>query len=122
MPTIDAVSNSGVKAAVASFSWNHTVAAGSNLGLVVCLQFRDGTLADVGASGVTYNSVAMTKLKGYRDTTDSGPLGAEIWYLPSPSTGTNSIAVTLNGTNDHAAGQASSWSDIQQSTTANVTG
>ena len=118
---IDTATNSGVNASVSSFSWSHTVGSGTNRGLEVNLQFRDSSLADIGASGVTFNGVAMTKLKGHKDAAAAGNIGAEIWYLPAPSVGNLLIAVTLNGTCDHATGEALSLFNVQQVPVANAT-
>lgn len=121
MPSIDATSNSGVKAAVASFNWNHTVSSGSDRMLVVCIIQRDGNLADIGASSVTANGDAMTLAIAREGAFHAGNFGAEIWVLPNPDVGTYSIAVTLPGTSDHAAGFAISLFDAEQSTTPDDT-
>jgi hypothetical protein len=122
--TVDAVSNSGVQADTSSFNWNHTVTgSGANRMLVVCLQYRDAGSGEIGASGVTYNSDAMTLMHSKQDysTNASAYLRSEIWGLVNPDTGSAyAIAVTCNGANSHATGQAISLLNVQQSTTENA--
>lgn len=113
IPTVDASSNSGAQAAVSTYNWSHTC-SGSNRLLVVSVSSRDGTDADRPVTGVTYNSVAMTKAR--EDNDDTLDLTTSIWYLIAPSTGSNTIAVTHAGTVDAAGAGAVSLNNVDQTT------
>ncbi len=74
-------------------TWNHTVAAGSNLCLVVAIMiWRNGGTAAVPTT-VTYNGVAMTLVASSSVNAETSSLCC--WYvLVNPSTGTNAVAMT----------------------------
>lgn len=87
--SFDVSSNSGSQVSVSSFSWNHTVASDANLLIVFVHITSNQTI-----SSVTYNSVAMERL-GYIANGTNVSIG--LFGLVNPSTGTNSVAVTLGG-------------------------
>jgi hypothetical protein len=89
----DATSNSTEQASASSVSWSHTC-TGSNLVLVVGISSRDITLGNRTVSSVTYNGVTLTKARS-----DDNALTArtEMWYLINPSTGSNTVTVTMGG-------------------------
>ena len=76
-------------------SWSHT-STGSNLVLVCGVTYwhNDATLT---VNGITYNGVALTKI---RTDTHSGDNTKEsdLWYLIGPATGSNTVEVTMNKT------------------------
>lgn len=121
---IDSTSNSGVKAAVSNYSWNHTVAGGVGRYLVVTVQCRDNdNPTNRPITGITAGGVAMTLAKAMLSTdADGDDIGAEIWVLPNPAVGTISISVTYTGTVDHSGASAISFFNVKQSTTVNATG
>lgn len=104
----DASSNSGYQAAQSSYSWSHTC-TGNNRYLLVGISML--SLAQT-VSGITYNSVALTFLGAKSSIT--GAARVELWGLVAPSTGSNTIAVTLTGS-IASAGNASSYADVNQS-------
>lgn len=103
----DAASNSGVQG-VASYSFSHTC-TGSNLWLMVGI-----TTSNTTVSGVTYNSVSMTQINTVSFAFGQG--NTYIFGLKNPSTGSNSVAVTLAGANTSVAG-AMSFTGVDQTTT-----
>lgn len=108
----DAASNSGSQSNVSSFSWSHSVtASGENTILVVGISLWDPTGANRGVTTVTYNSVTMTQL---RSDDNGSNIESSIWYLVNPSTGSNTVAVTLDGTNNRAVGGATSYTGVDQ--------
>lgn len=119
--SIDAVSDSNVRTAVSSFNWTHTVSSGSDRFLVVGVIQRDGSLADIGATGITANGDAMSSLIAREGSFHAGNFGAELWGIVAPDVGTYSIAVTLPGTSDHAAAFAISMFGAEQSLTMDDT-
>lgn len=88
----DAASNSTYQASASSYNWSHTTATGSNRYLIVGVSML--SVAGSTVSSITYNSVAMTFLGAISSV--SGAVRAELWGLVAPSTGSNSIAVTLS--------------------------
>lgn len=74
-----------------SLTYNHTC-TGSNLILLVSVHVYNAV--DI-VSGVTYNSVAMTRLTQQIFSSDSNQR-LYLYYLIAPATGTNQIAVTLS--------------------------
>lgn len=80
-----------------SVSYTHTT-AGSNLVLFMGAANYSGIARTV--SGITYNSVAATKANGITAALEGNNQDAELWYLDSPATGSNTVAVTLTGTAD----------------------
>lgn len=103
----DAASGSGYQAAASTYNWSHTC-TGSNLYLVVGVSML--SLAQT-VSGITYNSVAMTFLGAQNSVT--GAARVELWGLANPSTGANTIAVTLTGAIASGA-NASSYTGVHQ--------
>src|SRR5688572_11850859 len=98
-------SNAG-SASTSSLSWSHTC-SGSDRFLIVGI-----STPTVGATGVTFNGVAMTQLdEGDQGT---GPIHGELWYLIAPGAVTANIVVTLSGASAIAAG-ASSYTGVHQS-------
>lgn len=119
LPVLGNKANSGVKAGVSSFSYDHIVATGTNRILVVAVQTRDGAVT---VSGVTYNGVALTKATSQYEPNWSTYVGTEIWYLVNPDEGTHSVAVTLSATSDHASAISSDWSNVDQTNPINAVG
>lgn len=80
---------------------------GGNL-LVVCVATRANPNSpqprDV--TGVTYNSIALTKAADFDDSSGgTDRMNVEIWYLVNPSSGSNNVVITLQGTvQTHIAG------------------
>lgn len=103
----DAASNSTYQAASSSYSWSHTC-TGSNRYLVVGIAML--SVAQT-VSSITYNSVALTLL-GVRSSL-TGAARVELWGLVAPSTGSNTIAVTLTGS-IASAGVAESYTGVHQ--------
>lgn len=103
----DAASNSGEQLAQSSYSWNHTC-TGANRYLKVAIGML--SLAQT-VSGITYNGVALTFLGAQSSV--SGAARIELWGLAAPTTGTNSIAVTLTGA-VNSGGVASSYTGVHQ--------
>lgn len=95
---------------VSSFSFNHVVGSGSNRILFVGTTFRGGTALHVTA--VTYNGVSMTQIGSTQSATNAI---SNMWYLISPATGTNAVAVTLSGTGNTTNCIASSYTGALQS-------
>ena len=89
--TFDAASSA--TSGTSPLSWFHTVGSGNNRLLVVSIGIEgDSTVGNI--TGVTYNSVALTKavenfVGDYQNT--------EIWYLLNPPAGSANVAVTTNG-------------------------
>lgn len=98
----DAASNSGYKTASSSYTWSHTC-TGRNTYLLVGVSML--SVAGSSVSSITYNSVAMTFL-GARASV-SGAVRIELWGLVNPSSGSNTVAVTLSASLDSAAGAVS---------------
>jgi len=108
----DATSNSGSQSGVSSFSWSHTC-TGTNLVLIVGVGMEDLTDADRVISSITYNGVSLTKIRSDDDTTNN--ITTDLWYLINPTTGANTILVTMNaGTISTTLGGAVSFSGADQ--------
>ncbi len=95
-----------------SLSWSHTVASGANRILLVFFYYwRNGGQT---ISGITYNSVALTKLDSQLNG-DAQQRILEIWYLLNPDTGTHTIAATGTGSAASKQGGALSLLGVLQS-------
>lgn len=101
--TFDAGSDSGNTLITGSTNtWAHTCGASATI-LIVGIMARDTSNL---ATGITYNSVALTKL-GSQDIVGDGML--EIWYLLNPTTGSaQNIVVTWAGS-EVSSGAGSSY-------------
>lgn len=95
---------------VNSVTWSHTC-TGSNLILLVSTSYFENA-AD-SPSGVTYNSVAMTKALDYQssslDTTHS------LWFLYAPATGAHNVVVTFPTNRNNIACCSASYTGAAQS-------
>jgi len=81
-------------------SWSHTVASDANC-LVVSQAGYDSVAGDAEVTGVTYNSVALTKGAGVGGSGTT--VQASVWYLIDPVGGTfdgdpHDVVVTCDGT------------------------
>lgn len=106
----DAASNSSYQTAQSTYSWSHTC-TGSSRYLTVGISML--SVGGSSVSGITYNSVAMTKIDAKASV--SGAVRAELWGLVAPATGSNTIAVTLSASLD-SIGTASSYTGVHQTT------
>ncbi len=100
---LDATSGDSVASPASSLSWSHTV-TGSNVILFV------GVCTGNNSPSVTYNSVAMTQI----DTANQSGYYSELFYLVSPTTGSNTVAITLGSGTNVIAGNAASYSGASQ--------
>ena len=73
-------------------TYSYTVPVATNTILVIGI----ATSTADPPSAITYNTVAMTRLAG--DT--SGNNGTAIWYLVNPSSGANTVSMTISGDSD----------------------
>ena len=92
-------------------SWSHTNSG--NL-LVVCSATEDTVAAaDTPVTGITYNSIALTKVDA--QAWGSGTESVELWYLLNPATGSNTVSITYTGVSFAQVGIASSYYRVAQS-------
>lgn len=110
----DAAISSGEKAAVSSYTFSHTVGAGSDLLLTVGISLFDTTDADRVINTLTYNGAALTQLR--RDNSDTANVTSELRYKVGPSTGANTVSVTYAGTVTNSNAGAISFSGVDGST------
>ena len=104
----DAASDAGKTAAGTTLTWAHTCGGADRLLLVGV-----ATPITAGASGVTYNTDALTKLNERIDA--SAAMRIAVWYRVAPDVGAANIVVTLTGAVACAAG-AASYTGVHQLT------
>ena len=99
---------------VSSLSWSHTT-SGNNRLLIVSVGMA--RIEPLSVSGITYGGTPLT-LIGVSDNTccTPGRPRVEMWKLVAPATGTNTVVVTLSGTNDSVIGAAVSYTGVNQTT------
>jgi len=112
--TFDAVS-SGASGAATTLTIAHTIGNGTNRLLVVGVGAEDTvTVGNMVVTGVTYNSVALTKIDG-QTYQNYGRI--ELWYLLEanlPSTGAYNVVVTFTGSAVHTVAGVQSFAGVKQ--------
>lgn len=95
-----------------SLTWSHTC-TGTNLVLIVGTSAESDTGGHTAqtVSGITYNGVALTKVRSDYITDN----GTELWYLIAPATGANNIIVTMTAVVDGLFGAGLSFTGVDQS-------
>jgi hypothetical protein len=107
-PSFEAeTTNTGTNRASASFAHTMTSASGC---LVVGIVTEDGIAGHVEA--VTYDSVALTK-RVEQLITSTDATYCSIWTLDNPATGSNTVAVTFDGTMDETIVSASGYANAE---------
>ena len=92
------------------FSWSHITGSGTDRLLVVGTSVGDNPAT---VTGVTYGSIALTKLRSDVNTGDDTT--TELWYLINPANGINIITVTMSE-GGSAVGGAVSFTGVDQVT------
>jgi hypothetical protein len=110
----DATSNNGAENNVSSVSWSHT-STGSDLLLFIGVPTTDIT-ASVGVDTITYNSVTATEIREDKHEAGNDNPMSSIWYLKAPSTGANTVSVTLDDTADHTGAGSITLTGVDQTT------
>lgn len=119
---LDANSRGNNSAAHTSLTWSHTC-TGSELVLYVLTSVESDTGGHTAqtVSGITYNTVALTKITSKYVTGDTDN-GCEIWRLIAPATGANNIVVTYTGEVDGSFGAGVSFTGADQTDPDEATG
>lgn len=102
---------------VSNLTWNVTLTNSTNNCLFVQLHTLGAEIG--GASGITYNSVALTKVGSSITSFGGGGYdpSVETWRLLNPSTGSSySLAITLSGTMHVASANVVHLSGVDQTT------
>lgn len=103
---LDATTTSSDQGTASSYSWSHTT-TGANTGLVVCPNVR-GTGAQ--ASGITYGGIAMDKVT----IITLGTSNIQVFKKTTPSSGSNTVAVTLAAAPTNSISFAESYTGVDQ--------
>ncbi|KKL08776.1 hypothetical protein LCGC14_2572480, partial [marine sediment metagenome] len=108
--TFDVASEATPVTSGSSISWSHTVAAGSQLALVVGISANEYLGVP---NSVRFGGAAFTKYRQY--AAEGAAVSASMWVLTGPIVGTNTITATfdLSQTGIHAG--ATGWSGVDQS-------
>lgn len=114
----DAFSQLDVGVGATTHTLSHTV-TGTNTYLLVHVQTAASGGADI-VSGVTYNSVAMTRLDSI-NVESGGNQRIYFYYLTGTATGANNIVVTTS-TNDTPSIRGSSFTGVAQASPHDVSG
>lgn len=122
--TFDASSNSGAKTTVSSYTWSHTTASSDeDYGLFVGVSSQDDT-GTTTVSSITYNGVSMTQVATVDvedNTAGNAHCTADLWELAAPSSGSNTVSVTLDGTTDYSVAGAATFSRVNQTNPISAT-
>jgi hypothetical protein len=113
---VDNSSSAASTSAVTSLTWSHTTGAGNNRVLLVTVAWRDNSTT---VSGVTYNSIALSKV-GSTVLSTNGYVQFELWQLLAPPTGTFNVVVTRAGSARMAA-SALTLAGVDQTTPIEAT-
>lgn len=100
-------------ASVSSHTFSHTC-AGSNLALFVYIAFLAFSDPPV-TTGVTYNGVAMTRIKLSGAGTLNGESG-ELWGLIAPATGAQDVVISYDKSVTQSDAGALSFTGVDQTT------
>lgn len=101
-----ATSNSGAQSITSGYSWDHTCGA-SDTALIVAVSSGAYDAEVVVCTGVTYDSVAMTKIDSQSWTESTTRGESSLWRLENPTTGSaKAVEVTLAGESTYSAGGA----------------
>lgn len=109
----DTSATGGTGSAQTSITFTHTMSSSANRLLIVAVDNQ--SISDT-VSGITYNSVAMTK---FQFAGGAGIGGLSVWYLINPTTGANSVIVL--GTSLYYAITAS-YTGVNQGSFPDATG
>lgn len=109
--SIDAISSSFDAADPTSLTFSHTC-SGNNRLLVVGVSVESDSSGHTTqtVSGITYNSIALTKIRSDYILDN----GCELWYLIAPAIGSNSIVITFTGVVDGIGAGAISFNGADQ--------
>ncbi|OGH16329.1 MAG: hypothetical protein A3C97_03240, partial [Candidatus Levybacteria bacterium RIFCSPHIGHO2_02_FULL_37_11] len=88
-------------------NFSHTTGTGGNRMLIVAVT-TDVSIRTV--SSITYNGVSLAPIPGCQYTSYTN---LEMWYLANPSSGSNTVSITLNGSGTWIA-SAVSYSGVAQ--------
>lgn len=97
------------QAGLSAQSWSHTC-SGSDRCLLVGVTIYHSAARTV--SGITYNGVALTKIAGITAALEGNQQDCELWYLANPTSGTNTITVTLSAAANFWAPLAASYTGV----------
>lgn len=100
----DAVTDSG-NIVISPFTFSHTT-TGTNRALFICIAYQSATVN--AANSVTYNGVALTRATSVSRNFTT----ADIWYLPNPASGSNTISISGLDTVSGAAATAVSLTGV----------
>lgn len=95
----------------------HTVASGSNRGLVVLVAIETASRT---VSGITYNGVSLSNI-GVDGHSGFSSLRMEAWKLAAPATGTNNVVISIAGGTARFSGAIYSASNVDQTDVVNGT-
>ena len=116
IPTYDNVTTDADSVGRASASFSHTV-SGSNTCLIVFVHMFDINDPAPSVSGITYNSVALSKIRSVVQIFSSTRRNrTEAWRLVAPADGANTLAVTYSKTITADVVTAVSFNAVDQTT------
>ena len=117
--SLDSVSSSANPTNVNSVSWLHTATStGVNTILVVGAVSRDSTDADRPVVSVTYDGIALTKVR--QDDEPVNNVYSSLWYLVHPPSGTHTVTANYAAPVTEAFGTALSFTGVDQTAPIDV--
>jgi hypothetical protein len=91
---VDATGSSGDDY-TSPITWTHVVGSGENMLLVVGVMVYSYEVQPT-CSGVTYNGVAMTKVRGDQKSTTYFKVESSLWVLKAPASGSHTVSATIS--------------------------
>lgn len=98
-------------------TYSHTC-TGSQLILVVWVALWQDVAGTGTVTAITYNGVALTQAI---PSTTSTSMAGEMWYLIAPTTGANTLSVTVTGATDGIRVASGSFTGVDQTSPLGVT-
>lgn len=98
-----------------ALTFSHTVGASLNNSILVVMAAYYTNPNGSNITGITYNSVALTKIQ--RNNNGVNAATTEAWYLLNPTAGAHNVVVTISatiGTGDYMIAFARSYSGVDQ--------
>ena len=96
-----------------SYNFSFTVGSLTN-GIMVCgVTIYSSAVRTV--SGITYTGGSMTKINAIAATLEGFNQSTELWYGLAPSSGSNTVTITLSGTAEYTTTNCSTYSGVSQS-------